>query len=165
MVANDKGNFPVSFFVSHLSPPTCISMQENDMAKIEFAKVGAAMAVGAGDEAAEAFDRSRVPSLTQPFQNVTDWYRIGIAAIGGFLFSSNIATPYSESLLYAGSALAVKSISRVAREGFESTPAAAQRRATAGAMGATRSQRVLAAAKEYSPSAVQQEDDILVSVI
>ncbi len=90
------------------------------MPRIDMVKEATAIGVGAVDELAEFVDRNR--GWTQPFRNATDYVRIGLAVVGGYLWSQNQATDYSDVLLTSGSTLAVKSVSRVLREGFAGTP-------------------------------------------
>lgn len=104
------------------------------MPRINVQSETTAVAYGAADEVAEFLDRNQ--GLNRPFINFTDWFRLGTTGAAAFAFTSNMQPNLAEPVLYAGSTLSVKSISRLIREGFAS-PAARRRFAGAGSEAAS----------------------------
>ena len=100
------------------------------MARIDMTRLFTGVGIGAADEALEFVDRQQ--NWNEAFRNLTDWGRIGAVVGGGVMFMNNMALPISEQLLYTGSALVVKSASRIVREGFATMPALRRRTAPAG---------------------------------
>lgn len=86
------------------------------MPRIRIESEATAIGVGIVDELTETLDRNR--GWMRPFRNSTDITRVGLAAVGAYGYTQNRMLNYSEPLLYAGSALATKSISRMIRTGI-----------------------------------------------
>ena len=101
------------------------------MARIDMPRLFTSVGIGAVDEALEFVDRQQ--NWTEAFRNVTDWGR-ALAVLGGgagVMFSrGGQALQIYEQVLYSGSTLAVKSASRIVREGFATQMSPLRRRAT-----------------------------------
>lgn len=85
------------------------------MARINMQKFVQAGALGVGDELAEFLDRSQ--GFAKPFQNVTDWYRLGLVGVGTWMQMQGQGAQFTDDLISVGSALGVKSVSNVVRTG------------------------------------------------
>lgn len=86
------------------------------MPRIMLESEATAIAVGAADEVLEFVDRNR--SLTRPFFNFTDWGRVTATGLAGFAYYNDQMPRVTLPVLYSGTALSVKSVSRLMREGF-----------------------------------------------
>lgn len=96
------------------------------MATINLTSELVAGGVGVGDELLEFLDRNQLSdadkaagkTMPDPFRGFTDWGRIIAAGAGAFMFVQNTGRDIAEPLLYVGTALSVKSVSRFVRESF-----------------------------------------------
>lgn len=100
------------------------------MPRIDVTSEFSAIGSGAVDELAEWWDRRK--GWMQPFRNATDWSRLGLGLVAGVAYMNNRYPRIAEPVLYAESALATKSVSRLIRSGVgvgSGGGAAARRRA------------------------------------
>lgn len=85
------------------------------MARIDMQRFIKAGALGVGDEVAEWVDRTQ--AFVKPYQNVTDWYRLGLVGVGAWMMMQGQGRGYSDDMVSVGSALSVKSVSSLVRTG------------------------------------------------
>lgn len=93
------------------------------MPRINLTKEALALGVGALDTVLETYDRNNGGSA-KPFQNLTDWGRTVVAVGSALAYMSNMLPDIAEPVLYASSALAAKSVTRLVTEGLSAGTAA-----------------------------------------
>lgn len=148
------------------------------MATINLTSELVAGGVGVGDELLEFLDRNQLSdadkaagkTMPDSFRGFTDWGRIIVAGTGAFLFMQNMGRDIAEPLLYVGTALSVKSVSRFVRESFFDDNSTAARRRSVMVSRNGIPVPMPAHRGRSSPSAIERvttedEDAILVTVV
>ena len=134
------------------------------MPRLNITKEAAALGVGVLDTVLESIDKSQASSV-QPYQNFTDWGRTALAVGSGLAYINNMMPELAEPVLYASSALAAKSASRLVMDILKiGTPAMTQlpaaRRPQLALMSGGR-----ARAEAMRRLGMQTEEETLVSVL
>ena len=111
------------------------------MPRINLTRGAVALGVGVVDELLDKMDRDNKAN-PEPFQNMTDWARAGLAVGSSLAYMNGIQTNLAEPIMYASAPLLAKSTTRLVQEILSKPATAPAIRARATQRALTTGQRV-----------------------